>query len=430
MTRYRADDLLRHTGILFFGMVVVHLCNLLFQMAVSRALPENEYALLAAFLGVLLIIQRPLSTLTTSISHYSSLLAKEGRAGDVKRLVRKWMFLSGTPALLLGAAAVFWHQPLTSFLHLDRPEPVLVAGLVLPALFWVPVLIGAGQGLQLFKWCSAATIFGAVLRLGLGAGFVWFLYPACGWAMLGHGLGLYAAAGLLLVGILWMLRHHRTSTIHLPSMRHYLLQSFFVIAAFAVLMTADVVLVKHLVPHDTEFAYAATLSRVIVFIPGVIVTAMFPKVTSRGRATVEQKQLFIRSFSWTALFAVTAALVSFPLAGPLAHLIFGIRDASPHLKTMIGVMALVMSLSALLHVTVQFLLAQRRFAAAMPTVVCSIVYVAGVMLSSHETRTVVLWAALANACALLCGLGSILRQSSSREHAPDKASWGTDGKNR
>ena len=47
-----ADDLLKHIGFLFSGMMVVHICNMVFQMAVSRALPKAEYALLATFLGI------------------------------------------------------------------------------------------------------------------------------------------------------------------------------------------------------------------------------------------------------------------------------------------------------------------------------------------------------------------------------------------
>ena len=68
-----ADDLLKHSALLFAGMMAAHIFNLLYQMAVSRALPKKEYALLAAFLGVLTILARPLSTLTTGVSHYSSL---------------------------------------------------------------------------------------------------------------------------------------------------------------------------------------------------------------------------------------------------------------------------------------------------------------------------------------------------------------------
>ena len=76
-------------------MMVVTIFNRVYQMAVSRVLPKDEFALLAAFLGVLAVISYPLSTLATGLGHYSSLLQQEGRAGDVKRLL-----LSGIPAFL------------------------------------------------------------------------------------------------------------------------------------------------------------------------------------------------------------------------------------------------------------------------------------------------------------------------------------------
>jgi len=59
-----SDDLLKHSAVVFAGMAVVHVCNLFFQMAVTRRLSGEEYTLLTAFLGVLVIISLPLSMLT------------------------------------------------------------------------------------------------------------------------------------------------------------------------------------------------------------------------------------------------------------------------------------------------------------------------------------------------------------------------------
>ena len=95
---------------------------------------------LAAFLGVLAIIRRPLSTLGAGVNHYSSLLKPEGRIGDVKRLLRKWLLLSGIPSIVLGIAVVAFNGVVSEFLHLERSAPVIIAGAVLPALFMVPVL--------------------------------------------------------------------------------------------------------------------------------------------------------------------------------------------------------------------------------------------------------------------------------------------------
>ncbi|MBI9020966.1 MAG: hypothetical protein JEZ10_06910 [Verrucomicrobia bacterium] len=409
LARLPGDDLLRHTGILFSGMMVVHVCNMLFQMGVSRGLPREEYALLAAFLGVLTIIQRPLSTLSTGISHYSSLLRQDGRAGDVKRLLKKWISLTGVPAVVLGVVAVVFNGPIAGFLHLNRVAPVVIAGALLPALFWLPVLGGAGQGLQLFGLSSVATIAGALVRLGLGAGFVWFLYPACGWAMLGHGLGIYVSAGLLLLGLSLTLRRQNKSEAALPSMRFYLLQSFFIQAAYAILMTADVVLIKHYLPADTEFAYAATLGRMVVLLPGVIVVAMFPKVVSRGAGSREQSQVFFKSLGWTALLVAIAVFGCTAFSGLLARILFGISEASVYLKRMIALMSLVMGFSALLNVVVQFLIAQRRFWSASATIGFAVLYLAGVAVYHVVSWQIVTVAAVCNAGALLVGLFFIFR---------------------
>ena len=395
-----SDDLLRHTSILFSGMMVVHVCNMVFQMAVIRILPKEEYVLLAAFLAVLVIIQRPLSTLTTGVSHYSSLLRQDGRAGDVKRLLRKWLLLAGGVGLFLGIVTVVFNGSLSGFLHLNRVAPVVIIGAILPALFCAPVLLGAGQGLQLFKWCSTAGIFAALVRLGLGVGFIWFVVPTCGWAMLGHGLSIYTSAGVLFLGLFLMLRGQGKSKEKLPSMRVYLLQSFFVLAAYVVLMTADVVLVKHFVPGDTDFAYAATLGRMVVFLPSAIVVAMFPKVVSRGTTTKHQQLIFFRSFAYTALFVAVAVVGCFVFPGLLARF-FGVADVSVSLKRMIGLMALVMGFSALLNVVVQFLLAQRRFKPLVLVVLCAVAYIMSVTFFHDNARTVVLLSGAMNLLALI-----------------------------
>ena len=402
MNRLFSDELLRHASILFAGMMVVHVCNMVFQMTVSRALPKEEYALLAAFLAVMAIIQRPVTTLTTGVSHYASLLQQDGRRGDVACLLRKWLLLCGGTGLLLGGLAVVFNAPVAGFLHLERSAPVVIGGLILPALFSLPVLGGAGQGLQLFGWCSASTILGALVRLGLGAGFVWFVVPACGWAMMGHGLGMYASAGLLLLGLFLVLHGSVKSTEKLPSMRFYLLQSFFIQAAYAVLMTADVVLVKHYIPADDEFAYAATLGRMVVFLPGAIVAAMFPKVASRGVGSEEQRRVFIKSLSLTGFFVAASVFGCFLFSGLLAHILFGMHNASAYLKKMIGLMALVMGFNALLYVLLQYFLAQRRFKPALAVVFLSVIYLIAVRMTHGSSWVIAGISGICNFISFVC----------------------------
>ncbi len=410
ITALFADDLLRHTAILFAGMMAVHICNLGYQMAISRALSQEEYALLAAFLGVLAIISYPLSTIAMGLGRYSSILRQQGRGGDVKRLLRKWLLLTGIPAFLLSAMVILFNGSVAGFVHLNRSAPVIIAGAVLPALFWSAVFSGATQGLQLFGWSSVSNIAGAVLRLLLGAGMVSLVYPACGWAMMGHCAGLYLSVAVLAVGLFLVLRGGSETQEPLPSMRFYLLKSFFVQIAFAVLMTADVVLVKHYLPDNTEFAYASTLGRIVAFLSMTVAVAMFPKVASESGLTTQHRRIFLHSFGYTALFVAIAVFGCLTLPRLLLRILFGIADAPDSMVLLTRLMAAAMSASALLNVTVQFLLAQRRFKASIAVVFCALLYLLAVHFFHTTSLQVAVAAGVFNVLALLAGLYLILRQ--------------------
>lgn len=413
LTALFSDDLLRHTAILFAGMMVVHVCNMVYQMAVSRAFRKfetpQEYTLLAAFLGVLAIISCPLSTLTTGLSHYCSLLQQEGRTGDAKRLLRKWMLLTAIPGFLLGAAVVVFNGYVAGFMYLDRFAPVIIAGAVLPAMFWLPVLTGAAQGLQLFGWSSVSNIAGAVFRLMLGAGLVWFLHPTCGWAMLGHGAGVYISVAVLAGGLFLVLRGGAETGEPLPSMRFYLLQSSFVLIAFAVLMNADVILVKHYLPDNTELAFASTLGRFVAWLPIPVAMAMFPKVASVDGVTVEHRRIFFHSFGYTALCVAVAASGCLAFPRLLLHILFGIQDAPDSMVLLTRLMAVAMSASALLNVAIQFLLAQRRFKETIVTVAACLLYLLSVHFFHGTARQIAAMSGVFNTVALLAALYAVLR---------------------
>lgn len=403
---------------MFFGMMVVHVSNLAFQMLVSRRLPDVEYALLAAFLAFLGILSYPLLTLTTGLGHYCSLLRREQRAGDIRRLVFKWLVLTGVPALFICSAVIYFNQPIAAFMHLDRAAPVIIAGAVLPALFWFPVLSGAAQGLEMFGWNTASAIFGAFLKFALGAGLVWFWYPACGWAMMGHSAGVYLSVAVLLLGLFLALRHVGSSAAQLPSLRLYLGQSLFVQIAFAVLMNADVILVKHFLPADTNFPYASTLGRIVAFMPMAIAFAMFPKVSSSGAFNEEHRRIFLRSFAYTTLCVAAAALFCLIFPALMLRILFGIREAGPELIYLSRLMTIAMASCAMLNTTIQFLLAQRHFRGLAVTILSAVLYILAARAYHHDSADIALAAIGFNTLALITSLISALGLKTSNAVTP------------
>ena len=411
----RRDELFCHAMLLFMASMVTHVCNVGYQMIVSRALSPSEYALLATFLSLFMIVTRPLGTLSTATTHYTSLLVLEGRSGAVKRLMWKWIYIAGIPSLICSAVCIVFARQIAEFFHLKRVAPIVVSAAALPALFLLPVAGGALRGMQQFGWAAVASIVGATGRVAIGAGFVILLYPACGWALLGHAGGLYLTLFVSVVAMMLLITRLPADKGILPSFRLYLIQCFFIQFGLALLMTGDIVFVKHFLPLETDFAYAATLGRMVVFLTGAITLAMFPKVSSTGTFTRKHRQIYLRGLAYSSFFIAGSLLACYVIPQYLHRFLFSIATPSPELISLTRWMAVVMSMSILLSINVSLLLAQRRFRAAAIVVVSALLYFGGVQLFHGSAHSIVAVSGAANLIGLLVTTTLILRTKTDEE---------------
>ena len=387
------DALFRHAALLFFASILAAVGNVGFQMIVGR-MPQTEYALLATFLALFAIVVRPLGTLTTGISHYTSILRKEGREDCIRGLLVKWLLLSGIPAILLAVICFLFSQQIASFFHLERVAPVWVSAVALPALFIGPVLAGTLLGLQKYRWSAIAGIISAFGRVALGAIFVFVLYKASGWALAGHVGSRYIFVILCFCGLQPLLRSKRGKCRKLPSLKLYLSQCFIIQMSAAVLMTADVVLVKHFIPSDIEFAYAATLGRMVAFMAAPVVLAMFPKVSSEGEFTHQHRRIYLRSMLYSSFIIMGSLLVCLVFPRGTLHFLYPLVRPSETLLGLTRWMAVAMAFATFLNINVFMLLAQRRFRHLAVTVVCAVAYL-GVVSLFHSSSYAVVFAAIA-----------------------------------
>lgn len=426
LKRLASDELLKDSALLFAGMAVMHVCNLAYQMVMGRVLPEEEFALLASLLGALVIINRPLGTLSVAVGHHVSLIHRENRSGDAQRLAQRWFFRMLIPGVVTMVAVIMLIDPITGFFNLSRKAPVITAAIAIPAMMVAPVLVGTMQGGQRFGMLALAHTAGALSRLLLGAVFVLVIYPAAGWALLGHSLSLYAGSGLMLLVILRSRRTAVRTSAPNPRLRFYLLQSLPVQIGYAVLFTADVILVKHLLPEQAgDFAYAATMSRMVVFLPVAIAATMFPKVSAKGIGTQHQHHVFKKAFSLTALSASAVVTVVWLFPDLLLAVLFGLRETPSEMLAICRGMSVVMLVSALLNLVVQFLLAQRRFAPAQACIPAAIAYAVLVFFYHDSLMHFVIIGFLANGLAFsVCLIEVFFPALSSRISAAVKRQGG------
>jgi O-antigen/teichoic acid export membrane protein len=373
---FNEGGLLKHSSILFAGTMGVHVLNVLFQMFMGRYLRPEEYALLAALLGVFNILATPLGVIVSTFNRYSSLLVQENRAGDVLRLGLRW----GIRLAILGAipSLLCFIMPLqiARFFHLERIAPVYIFGFILTGIFCSPVVNGMLLGMQRFNvWCLG-NIIGAAVRLGIGIGLVLMISPFAGWGLLGHGIGFYST---ILVGSAFIFSgmHSRPTTQEpLPRIEGFLFGSFFVLFGYSMLMTADVILVKNLYPESAaDFAYAATLARLVLLVPTAFIGAMFPKVVAQGTGTREQLIVLNKTLLMALLSTVATALMISILAGFLPRFIYGLDEVSADMVRWIRMLSFIMIPVALFNVLTRFLLAQHKLLKAICVPFAAVAYI-------------------------------------------------------
>jgi glycosyltransferase involved in cell wall biosynthesis len=404
------DELFRHTSLLFVASMVTMVGNMGYHMVAGRALPKPEYALLVTFLALYTILMRPLNTLATAMNRYSSLLLEEGRSNCVIRLLIKWSALAGIPSLVAAVVCVLAAEPIASFFHLERTAPVVVSALALPALFLFPVVSGILRGMQRFVWLSCSSISNAAVRVSLGALLIYLVFPACGWALLGHVGGMYVGLLILFLGLIPIKLNRGDDVKPLPSLRFYLLQCFVIQTSLAVLMTGDVIMVKRYLPAEMDFAYAATLGRIVAFMAASVAGAMFPKVASDRVFTARHRALYLRAVLYAGGFIGISLVICLLFTNQFLSFVFRITEPSRDLLILTRWMAVIMAPATLLNINVGLLLAQRRFKILWVVVLLAVLYLGLVHFYHASAYWVVAFAGCTNLAAWLATSFGILRK--------------------
>lgn len=385
-SRLVGNNLLKDGVLLMSAAIGSHICNIIFQMVMGRMLSGLEYALLCTLLGVVNIAVLPLGAIGTAINHSTSVLVQEGREGDVARLVRKWLLRMGGAGIFILSVCLAFSNQIASFMHLDRRAPVIIMGLIFLLIFSSAVVGGATNGLQMFGVATAGLQFSSAIRVIAGALLLLTVVRAAGWGLMGHAVGLSTNLAVLFV-FLWFRLHGKQKTADaVPSIRSYVVYSFITLMAFAVLLRADMIFVKHYLPSEAEvFAYATTIGHIVIFLPMPLAVAMFPKVVSTSSVTNSAHAMILRKSLFYTIICVLPAAVGCSLWGwiPL-RIMYGIVDPSSELLYLISVMGWVMAPVALINVIVNFLLAQRRFRQTLPVFLSALFYTVAVHLK-HDT---------------------------------------------
>jgi O-antigen/teichoic acid export membrane protein len=414
------DHLIGHSLVLLACAQVANVGNLVFQAAMMRMLDEPQYGTLAAMLGLFAAVTIPLGALPWAVAHYTAGFLKAGEPHRVARLttaVTRDLAMGGAIALL---PVIVCQSALAGYFQLDSATPLLLAAVAVCSSVVGSAFVGGLQGAQAFGWVA---VIGAVSSFGwlaLAAALVAASGTAAG-ALLGHAASLLLVALVGGYGFRQVVGTSGGAAERPLGFYRYCMQYVIASAGYALLMNADLVLAKHFFPAEEAGRYAvvAMVGRIILFLPQPIVMAMFPKVVSSGEISRTDWRMLTKALVLAGLLLAGTATICSVFAETVLAGFTGTRSAD--LVPLVQLMVWGLCPLSLTFFILNFELAQRRFAVAVPLLACAAGYLACLARWHDTMQQVVLILAIAGTAAFVSSVACLPWRRLGQGEAPGRA---------
>jgi O-antigen/teichoic acid export membrane protein len=275
----RGERIVLHNMLVSSGTLAAGLLGFAFQIVISHRVQPSQFGAIFVVMTLLTLVGLPASALTLMMAREASRDRASGRHATSAAMLH-----DGNRILLLGglviAAGALVASPLLSRFF-AVPLDLLVAGSVgLPFVLALPLLIGDLQGEQRFLAFSAIAFglaaFKLVFAITLG-----IVFGAVGIVL---GVSLASAIGYAVAHLL--LRRKLAVKARSPWQRPAIAYLGILLPstiALAVLLSSDVLLVKHFFAPGPAGDYAAVvaLSRALYYAAAGVAIVLFPKIVFR-----------------------------------------------------------------------------------------------------------------------------------------------------
>jgi O-antigen/teichoic acid export membrane protein len=385
---------------------VANVGNIVFQAAMMRMLDEPQYGSLAAMLGLFTAITIPLGALPWAVAHFTAGFLRDGhaeRAGQLASVVTRDLVIGGALACV---PVVACQAALAGYFRVEGTAPLLLTALAVALNAVGSTYVGTLQGAQAFGWVAGIGAVTSFLRLGLAVALVAAGGAATG-ALLGHTTSMLLMAIIGFVGFAQVLEPCSAEPVRPPGFYRYCFRYAIAYAGYAILMNADLVLAKHFFSPEEAGRYAvvAMIGRIILFLPQPIVMAMFPKVVSHGGVSQADWRTLTKALLLAGLMIGGAAGLCSLFAEVVLTGLSGSRsvDLVPLVRLMVwGLCPLSLTFCIL-----NFELAQRRFAVALPLLAIAVGYLTCLVRWHATMHQVVLLLASAGSIAFVASVACL-----------------------
>ncbi len=386
--RLLKDDFLKSSTLLFAGIMLGNVFNYLFQISMGRLLSVQTYGEMNALLSTMMILGIPFMTITNyiarNVSHYNAL----GHNRQVNELIIKNyrnVFVVGLIIMIIGVGLA---NSVREYIRITSVMPILLLFFCVFVSISIPLNTGVLQGLHRFKMLAFLAGGSGVIKCAICVVFVL------------AGLGLNGIMfGLILTVLCVGYISFRPIRRHLMAGRETLKQGigdtvslvvpiFLANLSFAIITQADMIMVKHFFASQEAGLYssAAIIGKVVMYLPGAIVIALFPMVASNKAKNEGTLHLLLKAILITMLLSGGGAIVIYLFPDIIISAFFGERYVPA--TRILGFFAIAMLPGAIIMVVMNYNLAKGKkvFAYLMP--VCAVLEIGGIICFHDQLMSV------------------------------------------
>ncbi len=304
-----------------------------------RALSPEEFGAIGALFAVGIIGTIPATAIQLSMAKQAVLAHQQGTAIPGSVAARHGLVVGLGLAVCFGVAAL----PLSHYLHLDRPELVLVVGITLVPMLVSSSLQGVMLGTRRFNALSASTLaIGATRVAAVPVGL------AAGAGVMGVLVAIAAAASLSALVTLWLTASRGAGSVSLRSLVTGASHGTVTLTAYFLVTNVDIPVARHtLDPADSgAYVLGSLFTKICLWGPQFVSVVAFPRM---GDGQLGRRAT-LRACGITAGLGGLGAVLLVPLGGPVLALVSG--DAPAGLARLAPWFGVLGALWAVLHTVV------------------------------------------------------------------------------
>jgi len=333
----------------------------LFHLLMARYLGPQQYSVVGTFMSVLITSILVSSTIYFVITRFIAYHHTRAQYEEINYLIStslKYFFAAGFLVFLL---FLVFSDRIAVFFNLDDIRPVVALGFAVWPQLLVPVYEAAFKGLDNMHAMGRMRAIENGSRWVIG---LLFAYAALGLTsmILALGLGTFVALALA-YGSIRNLQSRQLVRPNMIEIWKYARPAVLMIAALAILLNLDIILVKHWFPAEEAgvYAVASFLAKIPFLISWIIGTLIFPRVTKAYVDGFHTSHILRTSLKWLVAIVIASTVFTGIFADRILSNVFGTGYS---FGISIVVYAFAMGLLAIANLLAIYQLGLRRFTLA------------------------------------------------------------------